>query len=384
MAELKVPGGKLKGQPIADADDDTIRYWFNRLSKDLADNPQKQWGDRDRSWLAGAAALMIERGYSAEDFPLNGSAGPESSGSAPRPDQRPPAHGAQAKAGPSAVRQSTQTFHDPKQLAEAIEKISANYNLVGVVSVGAFPIGHEVVMTVIPVPPTGFFKTEQGQGLSGNSISMIADAAGVSVVESIQTGYDPRGFASHRVTVARQELSGGVRAKMFNGQLDLRPGTSQYDELLRAGQARVAKAKAKNWDNIPDEKGQIRAKLQHLPALAETKSYLRAVRKLLSLDRSYTELEARKPFAVFRLSLTGRDPNPRIEMMIAKEFTRAALGGLATLYGNNQARQLGSGGPPPPQLPAGQVVDMEDDEEQDSEPEPPDDFPGVDPYPEDY
>jgi hypothetical protein len=345
---FKIPGGKSKGTPLHEADDKTLRWWFDKLTAGLAENPEKQWAAQDRAWLADARKILIEHGVDPAELNApapNGAASSGGNGTGPN-GRNGNAETRGANGSPRRRLPDASSFSDGKQVIALLEEIEKDYNIVGAVALGEVPLGHSVVLTVVRIGTKEWHKQENGYGLAGSALSRIADAAGVSTTASVQTAYDPRGMCRFVVSVARQELSGGVRSETKSGLIDLRPGTKEYEAMLAEGKARRQKAIADKWDRVPDEDGQIRAKLKHLPALAETKGFLRAVRKLLALDRSYSDEEKTKPFAVMKLSFTGRCPeNPRVEMMFARGLMQASLGGVATLYGR-------AGGMAAPQLAA--------------------------------
>lgn len=320
------------GPILSEAEEKDLVYWLDRKRADLANS---RYPDRDQEWIAAAEAELRARG-------VEPSRAPKSDAGASGQRVQPAGGSRQAPSPNEATKNfhSTKTFHDPQELLTALETIEKDYNLVGVVAVGEIPEGHSVIMTVIPVPSAQFFKTDNGFGLSGNAISRIADAAGVSCVESRQIEYDPHGMCGYGVRVQRQELSGALRSHQASGKVELRPGTSEFEVMLKSGEDRRSKAIREKWENIPDPMGQIRAKWKNLPALAESKAYLRAVRKLLSLDRSYTDKEKLKPFVVFRLAFTGRSHDPELRKMFARGLMNAALGGNSALYGGSVMAQL--------------------------------------------
>lgn len=342
----------MKGMPIAEVGDEDIAYWAKRKLGELRDDPDGKYANLNRRWVDGAKAELSSRGFDIAELEQPGEPAQErrtpTAAQSPRPAQAG-ARSAEAAERPAQQRAQrrmpdSMSFSDPADLQNFIDDIAQDYNLVGAVSFGAIPLGHAVVFSTVRVPKATCYKTDNGFGLAGSALSMIAGAAGVSVTQSVQTHYDPAGMAAFIVSVARQEITGEVRSESKSGQIDLRPGTKEFETMLREGEARRKVALEKKWEKVPEADGQIRAKLKHLSALTETKAYLRAVRKLLSLDRSFSEAELAKPFGVLRLSFTGRCPqNPEIEMMFARGLMGAALGGTAALFGRAAMPQLGGG-----------------------------------------
>jgi len=328
-----IPGGKSKDTPIEQAAERDLLYWVGRISKEIADGGSRR-PDHDKKWVAAARAILEGNGVDAGPGAPSGGEERRSNG-----------NGAVNGGRPKKRIPDSQSFSNAKDLLALLEEIEQDYNIVGAVALGDVPLGHSVVLSVVRLLPKEWIKQDGGMWMvNGNAIARIADAAGVSTTGSVQTHYDPRGMCRFVVSVARQELSGGVRGETKSGSIDLRPGTKEYEAMLAEGKARQQDAIAKQWDRIPEPDGQIRAKLKHLPALAETKGYLRAVRKLLAIG-NYADNE-KKAFAVLKLSFTGRCPhNPEIEMMFARGLMQASLGGTAALFG-------GAAGMGRPQLPA--------------------------------
>ena len=56
-----IPGGQQKGTPIDEADDRSLNYWVDRISKSLAEEPGGRFADRDTQWLEAARAELARR-----------------------------------------------------------------------------------------------------------------------------------------------------------------------------------------------------------------------------------------------------------------------------------------------------------------------------------
>jgi hypothetical protein len=361
-AAFEIPKKGGGGPTLDQAEEKDLVYWLERKRRDL---PESRYPDRDKAWIEAAEAELQARGVDPGD------AAPP-----PRPTPRPQ-DGATNGAPNGAPRATSprprvqlpdaSSFSDPAALVELLNKIEQDYNLVGAIAIGEMPLGHSVLMTVVRVGEREWFKTDQGVALSGNALTRIADAAGVSIIGSVQSQYDPRGLSSFDVMIARQELSGSIRSMSAMGQIDMRPGTKEYEGYVEAGEARLEKARAEKWKSLPDPLGQIKMKLKHLPALAQTKAYLQAVRKLLSLNKSFTDAEAKKPFVVLKLAFTGKTDDPALRRMFARGLMQAALGGTAMLYGRQTSPQLAAPQQPVGLLSGGPIIESFDD---DSEYEP--------------
>lgn len=56
MSELTIPGGKMKGMPIAEVGDEDIVYWTKRKLGELRAEPDSRFADSNRRWVDGAKA----------------------------------------------------------------------------------------------------------------------------------------------------------------------------------------------------------------------------------------------------------------------------------------------------------------------------------------
>ena len=88
--EFTIPGGKLKGRPIGEADDETLNYWAERIGRELAQNPNKPYADRDQA-LVGAMNAEKQRRGGGGAVTVQPQSRPQVS--APRANGRPPVSG---------------------------------------------------------------------------------------------------------------------------------------------------------------------------------------------------------------------------------------------------------------------------------------------------
>jgi hypothetical protein len=231
----------------------------------------------------------------------------------------------------------------PEKVRDIIDQANKEYHVIGAMSFGDVPEGHSVTLNVRranPDPKAGdVYDVGMGKfGLTGNLLNALADAAGVSVVNSTMLVYTTN-YCVTEVTVARMGLDGRVRRATSRKVMDLREGSGQLKAMRDA-----AKEKGKDGAN------QIREQRLRIAEHADSKARLRAIRALLSI-RTYTNEELQKPFAVFTLQFTGRTNDPQLRQIFAVGLMQASLGAMGALYGSpvpvNQPQALPMGQPAP-------------------------------------
>jgi hypothetical protein len=372
-----IPGGQSKGKPLPEADDKTILYWFDRISKDLSDNPDKNYADRDRAWLAGAEAELKARGIEPGQAPANDSSAQRPAQQRPAQQQRPASNGQSAPRNASAGQRTPQTAlaqmpsgsilsaHDPNQVNAMLQEAAAEAHLVTPSTVcGALPPGCEVAISYVMVDPN---PTKDGPGevypvaggklgLSGTIIRKIAAAAGVSWDSErsgrLDDGSDPR-YCCYRAVGWARNFDGSDRCLIGEVEIDMRDNSAQIEAM---------KARAKAEANITS---QIRDTKLFLLRHAVTKAKLVAIGDL-GMKRSYLPKELDKPFRVARLMWTGRTDDPELRRIFAEKTADAMIGATSKLFGSApatppraQLRQVESVqafagfAPPPPALAAG-------------------------------
>lgn len=374
-----IPGGKNKGVALADADDGSIRYWYDRIGKDLAENPDKPYAERDRGWLAAARAELGKRGVVLDDV-----GGGAQRGAADRPATSGGGAHQQRQAAPLARRPETQvamgSLRDATEINAQLDVAVSQYHLVSpATSCGALPEGCEVALSMIKVSantdkggpgevaPVGGGKLS----LSGFVLKRIAAAAGVSwdmnATGRLDDGSDPH-YASYRAVGWVRNFDGSARCISGEVEIDMREGSPQLVAM---------KARAKDGANI---ESQIRDTRLFILRHAETKAKLRAIADM-GVKRSYTAAELDKPFCVARLMWTGRTNDPDLKRIFAEKTADAMIGAASAMYGTQsapvqrapQALQVHApqvpamGGHPPPALGAASrgwdddhdLVDME-------------------------
>jgi hypothetical protein len=333
-AAFQIPGGNKKGTPITEAQDDDVRYWFNRIAKDLSENPDKQYADRDRSWLAAAKTELVKRGVAADELPIpvgsaraangNGQAAP-----AARAQTRPAQSTALAKAAPSQLVGSSR---DVDTINARLEEAAQRAHLVSPATVcGHLPEGCEIAISMIKVDPN---PDKAGPGevapvgggklsLSGFVLKRIGAAAGVSwdmnATGRLDDGSDPH-YCHYRAVGWVRSFDGSVRCLSGEVEIDMREGSPQMEAM---------KQRAKDGSNIDS---QIRDTRLFLIRHAETKAKLRAIADM-GVKRSYTAKELEKPFQVARLMWTGRTDDPELKRIFAEKTADAMIGAASAMYG---------------------------------------------------
>ncbi len=332
MGQFLVPGGKEKGSPIEEAGDSTLEYWSGRIAKDLADGTAR-FPEKDRPLCEAMLAEMARRrGEAPEERPR----APE-----PRSNGQAPAR----QAAPQALARAPQTevlvtsTRDAHQINVQLTEMRAKYHLVAPATVcGSLPEGCEVAFSLVQVNPKDCYSVGGGKvGLDGTNLKQIGAAAGISwddqASRRLDDGSDPHYV--HYVAV------GFVRN--FDGSLRKLTGTVEIDMRDGSPQVVAMQARAKNGSNF---EAQLRDTRLFILRHAETKAKLRAIADM-GIRRSYTAEELQKPFAVARLMWTGRSEDPELRRIFAMKQADAMIGGIAGLYGQQNA-------PPyaPPQAPA--------------------------------
>lgn len=236
------------------------------------------------------------------------------------------------------------TYSDAASIKRMLEQAEERYILLGGLAVGDIPDGFSVMMSTFKVNPNSkseIFDVGMGKfGLSGIVLKKIADAAGMSMVDS-KCMQSSMHYVAWQVTSARQCLDGSVRRVTASRVMDLRDSSG-----VVAAMRRKAAQKDKDAEN------QLWEQRMHIGQHAETKAYLRTIRSMLGVD-TYTKEELAKPFAVAKLQLTGRSSNPQTQMVLTMMMAQQALGGIGMLYGAPQPQMMGMG---MPQMGGGQQV----------------------------
>lgn len=236
------------------------------------------------------------------------------------------------------------SFTNPAQIREKLRQASEHFNLVGSAVIATLPLGHEVAIQMVYLSMEkaagDVYDVGMGKfGLSRPAVDKIASAAGAWTERTTCTAYGQR-FCEYQVVVARKLLDGTVTYQTATRMIDLRAGSPTLEAMR-------AKARSSGKTGADVDK-QVNEMLAMLPAHAETKARLRALRALLGLA-SYTAGQITKPFVIPSIAFTGRCPgNPAMELMFATGIMNSALGARNMMYGGGGAANALS---PAPQAP---------------------------------
>lgn len=335
---FSIPGGKSKGTELDKADESSLRYWFDRISKDLSENPEKNYADRDRQWLAAAKTELVKRlGLDGSEFVIPaGGARPQSNGAGRTAATS--TNSTLARSAP-ASQMVVGSSYDSGAVNKMLEDAVASSHLVSPATVcGSLPPGCEVSISLVKVDPS---TEKSGPGdvapvgggklsLSGHVLKRIGAAAGVSwdmnATGRLDDGSDPH-YAHYRAVGQVRSFDGSIRTLSGEVEIDMREGSPQIVAM---------KARAKEGANL---ESQIRDTRLFLIRHAETKAKLRAIADM-GVKRSYTAAELAKPFKVARLMWTGRSEDPELRRLFAEKTADAMIGATSMLYGGQPAPQV--------------------------------------------
>ena len=326
-----IPGRQQKRTPIDEADDRSLNYWVDRISKSLAEDPGGRFADRDTQWLEAARAELARR--AAGGAPAAAPATQAAPAAAQRRAPAPQTALARSTSGSVAIAGS---HARADEIAAALAEAEQSFHLVSpATQCGSLPEGTEVVISMVTVDarvgrdgkplsadiyPVGMGKF----GLSKAPLDRIAGAAGVDwdpvLTRRMDDARDPYYCAFQAVGYVRS-FDGTRRTITGTKEMDLRDGSPQCEAL--AGRKR---------DGSGDASKQIREMRLHILGHAESKAKLRAIRSL-GLQTSYRPEEFSKPFAVARLMFTGRTADPELRREFARMNADAMIGGTRALYG---------------------------------------------------
>lgn len=333
MAQVvMIPGGPTKGTPITESADKDVRYWFDRIAKDLRENPDKEYADRDRAWLAAAKTELVKRGVASDDLaiPARSTATKPRAVAAPNGDAaRPPSTALTRSAAPTSIVGSAR---DPGVVNAELEAAVRTSHLVSPATIcGFLPEGCEVAISMIKVDP----NTDKGGpgevspvgggklSLSGFVLKRIGAAAGISwdmnATGRLDDGSDPH-YCHYRAVGWVRNFDGSVRCLSGEVEIDMREGSPQFIAM---------KERAKDGSNFTS---QLRDTRLFLIRHAETKAKLRAIADM-GVKRSYTTAELAKPFKVARLMWTGRTDDPELKQLFAAKTADAMIGASSMMYG---------------------------------------------------
>lgn len=282
--------------------------------------------------------------------PVNG-AGPRPEAAA-RPAQTPVAWAQDTISGSCATADEART---------KLRSAAGRCHIVGGSSSIVLPIGHDVIITVVPIIFEETYQTskpkpakpgevpqEERRGIGKSTLMQVAAAAGVQWMQSFRL--PPMGDP----LFVRWKAVGGYRD--LTGQFRLIEGDRDSD--FRDNSPQIA-------GKTPGDIAGLRSNIMRSTA---TKAKLRAIREAFGIPASMTLSELQKPFVVARLVMTGNVADRQDRAVFINALVQQSTVSAGMLYGTAHAPQPiqmggGQGGPayqlggggygPPAMLPQG-------------------------------
>lgn len=315
MAEFTIPGGKEKGSPIAAASQGTLEWWSETIAKNL-----KEGSSRNADWDTKLVAAM----RAELDRRAKGGKPAESPKTEPKSTALANTGGAQIMQRPS--QSIVGSYADAAKADAALRAMSEAYHLVApATSCGSLPLGHEVSISLVYVNAETETSSVGGGkvSLAATALKRIAAAASIDWDDEksrrLDNGRDPH-YVHFKAVGIVKNLDGTKRRVTGEVEIDMREGSPQVIAMeQRAGEGKNFQSQLRDTRNFI---------LRH----AETKAKSRAIADM-GVRRSYTKAELEKPFAVARLSFTGRTEDPQLQAVFASKIADAALGAGQSLYG---------------------------------------------------
>lgn len=310
-----IPGGHAKGTPLEEATDKDLRYWADRIGRDLDAGESRDEG-RDRPLHQAMVAELAKR--------EGGQAAPATNGSQQALARTAPRQG-QPQGGPApapqtalAVRQATElagSYRDPAVVTANLQYAAENCHLVSPApACPRLPEGCSVAINAVLIDKSETYEVNGGYALGKSALDKISLTAGISwdAQQSGRTddGRDPH-YCSWKAVGVTRHLDGTEVQLVSEKEMDLRDGSAQLN--------------GKSPKRISQERAFIMAH-------AESKARNRAIRTL-GIKSKYTEDELRKPFVVAKLMWTGESDDPELRHAFALKGADAMLGGTRALYG---------------------------------------------------
>jgi hypothetical protein len=322
---FSIPGGPSKGTSLESANARDIAFWQDRISTGLEKDPNKQYADKDRAWLAAAKAELDRR--AAGGAPA----------AAPRRDT--PASGTPVARTAIQRRPTTDVaagYRDSAAASGALQEAAAMGHLVSPATVvGELPAGTVLAISqvVVGVDEETYGLPGGKRGLAKVALDKISAAAGVSWDPErsgrLDDGRDPH-YCHFRAVGHYRSFDGAQQTISGEVELDARDGGPLHQEITEKA------ARANRNDGGASQLLELR---KFLLRHAESKARNRAIRSL-GLRTSYTPEELSKPFLVAKVMFTGHSEDPVTRAAFAAATADAFLGSRRALY------------PAPAQLPA--------------------------------
>lgn len=239
------------------------------------------------------------------------------------------------------------TYSTAEAAAQRLMMAAQHCNLVGGASVCPLKVGHQIVISVVPINAGKAYPTNRtakalakGQhvdpehpdytppewGPGKADLMALAAAAGVQWIECrrLDDKSDPY-FCHYRVIGEYPSIDGSMRRIDNERDVDLRDGSPQIDGMGDF---------------------QVKGLRENMIRLAITKARLRAIREAFGVPHSMTAEELKKPWVFSRMIFTGHSDDPAVRLLFAQTVAMQQLAATNALYG-----QL-AGAPAVPALPA--------------------------------
>jgi hypothetical protein len=226
------------------------------------------------------------------------------------------------------------SYATQEDAAERLKLAAEHCHLVGGASVCPLRIGHEIVISVVPIRMANAYpvnKTAKAvakgkqpdpqhedyevpkYGVGKADLKALAAAAGVEWTDCkrLDNGRDPY-FCHFEVHGRYRQIDGSYRN--FNDQrdVDLREGSPQ---IAGMGDYRIQSLR------------------ENMVRLGITKARLRAIRAAFGVPHSMTVEEMAKPWVFSRMIFTGEDRDPQVRRVFAAVIAQQQLAAAGALYG---------------------------------------------------
>jgi hypothetical protein len=165
------------------------------------------------------------------------------------------------------------------------------------------------------------FPVQGGRALNKVGLAKLADLAQIEIVDQKRDYMGGTGITT--TTTAKMRGPDGLWRHSTQSK------TVRFDQLRRKVARRLREKNANVDDDAIDKA--YDEELEFVNEKAETKSFLRCVRLLLSVKGKYSAAELAKPFLVIGWNMTPDWSNPHVRDLIAAQFRS----GAAELYGGS-------------------------------------------------
>jgi hypothetical protein len=300
--QFKIPGGRERDVPLAEAKMESLTYWAQRIGTAL-DRGESRFPDRDKKLHAALCAEIARREGGGQQAPAQS-------------QQQAPAIGGGTAIATTKADELAGSYTKPEQVTAMLRAAQKIAHLVTPqTSCGALPEGCCIASSVVLVD-----VDNDTYGVGGGDIALdktaldkISAAAGIDwdpvLSCRLDNGRNPH-YVHYRAVGYVRNFDGTRRTLPGNVEIDLRDGASGVAEM-KPGELAIAR--------------------KFILRLAESKAMNRAIRRL-GIASSYTRRELDKPFVVTKIMFTGQTDDPKLRTLFAGKIADAFTGGHAALY----------------------------------------------------